>query len=133
MTTIDVDFEVWQKLTALRKGEDDSYNNVVRRLLKLGSAKVEDVSTGSGGTSWVVKGVSIPHGTEFRFSHKGIIHLGTVNEGALELSDGRRFSSPSAAAVAITGNNVNGWRAWECKLLGSSQWARMDSLRRHST
>lgn len=128
MATIDVDFEVWKKLTALRKGEDDTYNEVIRRLLKLGKAK-EDDSSSTGGTPWLVKGVSIPHGTEFRFSHKGTLHVGTANEGALQLSDGRRFSSPSAAAVAITDTNVNGWRAWECKLPGSSRWVQMDSLR----
>ena len=29
--------------------------------------------------------------------------------------DGRTFSSPSAAAVAISGNSVNGWRFWNYK------------------
>ena len=130
MATIDVDFEVWKKLTVLRKGEHDTYNEVIRRLLKLGKAKPEDEPGNTGGTPWITKGVTIPHGTEFRFSHKGTLHTGTANEGALQLADGRRFSSPSAAAVAITGTNVNGWRAWECRLPGSSQWVQMDSLRR---
>ncbi len=52
MPTIEVDFEVWQKLTLLRKGEDDAYNDVVRRLLKLG--KAEDGGKDTGGVPWIV-------------------------------------------------------------------------------
>jgi hypothetical protein len=32
--------------------------------------------------------------------------------GAMELDDGRIFESPSGAARALAGYEVNGWRSW---------------------
>ncbi|MCX8115003.1 MAG: DUF4357 domain-containing protein, partial [Burkholderiaceae bacterium] len=83
----------------------------------------------AGGVPWVTKGVTFPHGTEFRATHKGQMHKGVVQNGALVLN-GKRFNSPSAAAVSITGNPVNGWRFWECKLPGSDRWTLIAELRK---
>ena len=47
----------------------------------------------------------------------------------LELSDGAKFTTPSAAAIHITGSNVNGWRFWKCKLPGASQFVLIERLR----
>jgi hypothetical protein len=130
MDTIEVDFEVFKQLTVRRATEDVSYNDVIRNLLGLSqskpSAAKEKASTSS--EDWVAKGVRFPAGTEFRASYKGQLRTGRVEGGALVVN-GKLFGSPSAAAVAVTGSPVNGWRFWECRIPGKS-WQLIESLRR---
>lgn len=130
MTNIVVDFEVFKELTSRRRSEEMTENDVLRELLGLakptqknGAATVEP-----GGVAWVSKGVSFPHNTQFRATYKGQQHSALVKNGALVMN-GKRFTSPSAAAVAITGNSVNGWRFWECLLPGSVKWKLAADLR----
>jgi predicted CopG family antitoxin len=131
METIEIDFDVYKILTGRRASEDVTYNDVLRELLGLSSRKNTEASIESmhGKDEWVSKGVRFPSGTEFRASYKGQNYFGKVGSGALVV-DGKRFISPSAAAVAITGNPVNGWTFWECKLPGKSSWQIIKSLRR---
>lgn len=132
MVIIDVDFEVFKELTVRRRSEVMTENEVIREILGLSKStnysKVVAPSS-SGGTPWVSKGVVFPHGTEFRAAYKGQQHTGTVQNGALVLN-GKRFSSPSAAAVAITGNPVNGWMFWECLMPGTNKWKTIAGLRK---
>lgn len=131
MVVIDVDFEVFKELTVRRRSEAMTENEVIREILGLSKAthtKVVAPPT-SGGTSWVSKGVVFQHGTEFRATYKGQQHTGTVQNGALVVN-GKRFSSPSAAAVAITGNPVNGWMFWECLMPGTTKWKTIAELRK---
>jgi len=131
MVMIDVDFEVFKELTVRRRSETMSENDVIRQLLELGqppkrsAAAPPDVN----GIPWVTKGVSFQHGTEFRATYKGRQHTALVKNGALEMN-GKRYASPSAAAIAITGNPVNGWRFWECLQPGSTKWRLLADLRR---
>lgn len=131
MATIQVDFEVFKELTARRATEAMTENDVIRDLLGLGKATKR--TSGSTPTpnqlAWVSKGVSFPHTTQFRATYKGKQYQGKVENGALVV-DGERYSSPSAAAVAITGNPVNGWRFWECLLPGTNQWKPIANLRK---
>ncbi|HJX10498.1 MAG TPA: DUF4357 domain-containing protein [Candidatus Binatia bacterium] len=132
MTTIDIDFDVYKALTLRRVTEAMTYNDVLRELLRLGPKRDESRSTGAAATGqgdWVTKGVRFPLGTEFRATYKGQQYEGKVESGALVI-DGKRFDSPSAAAVAITGNPVNGWTFWECRLPGKGSWQMIKSLRR---
>jgi hypothetical protein len=131
MRTIEVDFDVYKELMYLRKSEEVTFNDVLRDLLKLGPAKKPEptVSTPSTGTPWISKGVSFPNGTEFRATYKGQVHNAVVDNGALVVG-GKRFNSPSAAAVDITGTSVNGWRFWECKRPGHQGWTLITNLRR---
>lgn len=135
MATIEVDFEVFKELTARRTSESVTENDVLRVLLglnKSSSAPVpRPVTVETGRFPWVCKGVSFPHGTEFRSTYKGQLYTGKVENGALVVN-GERFTSPSAAAVAITGNPVNGWRFWECLLPGTNKWKVIADLRRKS-
>ncbi len=132
MVAIDVDFEVFKELTVRRRSEAMTENEVIREILGLSKpanySKAAAPSSG-GGTPWVSKGVVFPHGTEFRATYKGQQYTGMVQNGALVLN-GKRFSSPSAAAVAITGNPVNGWMFWECLTPGTTKWKTIADLRK---
>jgi hypothetical protein len=126
---VGIDFEVHKALTALLQSPADTENDVLRRLLAL-PAEVRSASTGasSGALPWVVEGVQFPHGTEFRAKYKGQLHTGRVDDGVL-LLNGERFGSPSAAAISVTGNSVNGWRFWECRRPSEVEWSPIDRLR----
>lgn len=135
MHTIDVDFDVFKQLTVRRETETMTYNDVIRELLGLekkiiiendySKTQFHEISE----DDWLVKGVRFPNGTEFRATYKGQIKNGRVESAALVVN-GKRYESPSAAAVAITKTSVNGWGFWECKLPGKNSWQSIDSLRR---
>lgn len=134
--TIEVDFDVYKAVFTRRSHESMTENDVLRDLLGLPPKQATDpVEPQSGSlestspTDWVVKGTRFPASTEFRSTYKGRTYSGRVHDGALVI-DGKSFDSPSAAAVAITSNPVNGWRFWECRLPGKSTWQLIDSLRR---
>ena len=135
MAMIEVDFEVFKELTVRRTSESVTENDVIRGLLGLNpvvsSPESHPKSVEAGRFPWVCKGVSFPHGTEFRATYKGQLYTGKVENGALVV-EGERFTSPSAAAVSITGNPVNGWRFWECLLPGTSRWKVIANLRKKS-
>lgn len=131
--TIEVDFDVYKAVTTRRQSEAVTENDVLRELLGLKPAQgqppaTQEVSSGTAG-DWVAKGVRFPAGTDFRATHKGQTHVGRVQGGSLVVN-GKGYESPSAAAVAITKNPVNGWRFWECRLPGKSSWQLIESLRR---
>lgn len=127
MPNIEVDFDVFKALTARRSSEDVTENDVLRELLRLPrpSASKPDRPAPD---DWVTKGVRLPAGTELRAVYKGHTHLARVAGGALTLN-GKRFDSLSAAAVSITGNPVNGWTFWQCKLPGQTRWIGLKELR----
>ena len=128
MPQIDIDFEVFKALTNDRETEDVTYNDVIRKLLKLKTKKSEN-SAANGKKPWVVSDTTFPAGSEFMADYKGKTHSGIAKDGKLELSDGSKFTTPSAAAVHITGSNVNGWRFWKCKLPNASQFVLIERLR----
>lgn len=129
MPQIDIDFDVYKQLTMLRPSEDVTYNDVLRNLLKLGAPKQSARVMTASGKPWVVSDTSFPEGAEFTADYKGKTYTAVVEDGKLVLSDGHRFSTPSAAAVHITGSNVNGWRFWRCKLPNSSATVLIERLR----
>jgi len=131
MMSIEIDFDIYKALTARRQTEQETYNDVLRELLGLGPKKMTSPQAGAAGKDdgWVSKGVYFPLGTEFRASYKGKNYYGKVESGAFVVS-GRRFDSPSAAAVDITGNPVNGWTFWECRLPSRSSWQMIKALRK---
>lgn len=147
MHTIEIDFEVFKKLTVLRETETVSYNDVIRRLLNMpvSTPKIEDRQMPARDQNpsdvrrpelersgaWVVKNVVFPSGTEFRATHKGRVILGRVEVGALAVN-GKRYDSPSSAASDITKTSVNGWIFWECKKPGSTSWQTIKALRNGS-
>ena len=132
MPTIDIDFDVFKALTLRRPSEDVTENDVLRQLLGLPAKKSTAVAPPAPAPGdWVVKGVRFPSGTEFRATYKGQTYLAKVERGALALS-GKHYDTPSAAAMSITGNPVNGWTFWEARLPGQAGWKAIKSLRRAS-
>ena len=83
---------------------------------------------GVGEVSWIVDGVAFPNGTEFRCKYKGCFYYAQVSNGALMIN-GKKFLSPSAAAVTITRNAVDGWLFWDCKLPGNASWVNICALK----
>lgn len=130
MYTIEIDFNVFKKLTAMRETETMTYNDVLRKMLGLGPlAMAAPRAEPPEGKPWVVKGVVFPHGTEFRANRKGQVYQGRVENGALVVN-GKRFTSPSAAAMSITGSPINGWIFWECRRPGETAWQIIKNLRK---
>ena len=131
MQTIEVDFEVYKQLTVRRATEQVTYNDVIRGLLGIKAKAVVAPSqiNGVSAADWITKGVRFPSGTQFRSAYKGIVHTARVDGGAL-VFNGRRYESPSAAAMSVTDSAVNGWVFWECQLPGQSNWRLIKTLRR---
>lgn len=133
MTTIEIDFDVFKELTIRRTTESVTYNDVLRELLGLNrlisSTTTPETENDISAGAWTTKGVTFPAGTEFRASYKGQTISGKVDSGFLVVN-GKRFDSPSSAAVSITGNMVNGWIFWECRLPGKTTWQLIKSLRK---
>ncbi|PHR51580.1 hypothetical protein [Cycloclasticus sp.] len=128
MPSIQVDFDVFKELTARRTSESMTENDVIRELLGINKKKQDPIAALFTEQPWVCKGTSFPHGSEFRATYKGKLYEGKVVNGALEVN-GKRHSSPSSAAVAITGSSVNGWRFWECSLPNSNDWRLIANMR----
>lgn len=130
MRTIEVDFDVFKALTMRRPSESVSENDVLRELLGLPTQRQSTaMAAGPAPGDWVTKGVRFPLGTEFRAVYKGQTFLGRVESGALVVN-GARFETPSAAAMSITQNNVNGWNFWLCRFPGQSSWTAIKSLQK---
>src|SRR5689334_11294253 len=99
MPEISIDFEVFKELTNRRPTEDVTYNDVLRELLKLPKPSTLGKAVTNGSKAWVVSGTSFPPETAFIAEYKGNTFTGLVKDGKLVLSDGAKFSTPSAAAV----------------------------------
>lgn len=98
--TIEIDFDIHKKIEMERQGFTESANEVLRRLLKIGGQSSRPFIV-SNGRSWSGKGVSLPHGTKLRMKYNGCEYSGLIEDGEW-LVDGKRFSSPSAAASVVS-------------------------------
>lgn len=127
MTSIEIDFDVFKELTSRRTSERETYNDVLRKLLKLDTKNI--TSTQAEGEEWTTKGVCFPNGTEFRATYRGKTYHGRIESGKFFV-DGKQYNSPSPAAVAITGHSANGWIFWKCRLPGDDVWRILTSLRK---
>lgn len=130
---IDIDFEVFKALTARRKHEGHSYNEVLRDLLSLPALESEGMeivpATPAGQRrSFESRDLSLPHGTQLRATYKGAAYSARIDDGRWIDQDGVEHRSPSAAARYITGNNVNGLRFWQGKRPNDQAWLNLDVL-----
>lgn len=130
---IDIDFDVFKALTAMREGENTTYNDVLRRILELPQIEVAPPPKGlASGKSFIAEGVEFPHGTEFRMKHKGQWFTAKVSDGCF-VQNGKGFSSVSKPACEVTGTSVNGWKYWECRFPGHTDWQSIDTLRHRTS
>ena len=145
---VEIDFEVYKALTLLRESEDDSYSDVIARLLTLSKVEVADgdlydklrpakddlfaalwkgPSTPDSG-AWIGN-VHFPNGTRFRATYKGRTYHAQIKDDVWIGEDGIVRRSPSEAASAISDTNVNGWRFWFGIRPSEDEWKRLDEFR----
>jgi hypothetical protein len=87
--------------------------SVLRRELKIGAAASPALLGRTGELNALVQAGLLYAGEELIWKRRGASHRAIVTSGgALELEDGRIFDSPSGAARALAGYEVNGWRNW---------------------
>lgn len=127
MATIEIDFDVYKALTAKRATESVTHNMVLREILGLGNP-VDRETNARGGDGWAMQGVHFPEGTLFQVVYKGARYSAEIKDGRWIGGDGTPRKSPSDAATAITGNNVNGWRFWSFKRPGDAEWRKLRVL-----
>ena len=148
---IEVDFDVFKALTALRQSEADSYNDVLRRVLLIASTDLDAAGLenpdspnwrgakphrvlleeiGQAGGNVYFGNICFPKGTRFKAIYKGQSYSAEVRGGKWVGADGIVRRSPSDAACAISNTNVNGWRFWHVLRPGDTDWVRLDALRK---
>jgi hypothetical protein len=101
---IEIDSEVHQLIENERRGCNESPNDALRRLLKIGQPKLapERDAPASAPTkrSWSDKGVVLPHGTAIRMEYMGHIYQGYILDGEWVIGN-QKFDSPSGAASEL--------------------------------
>jgi len=142
--SIQVSLPVFKALTA-RLEEGLTHDDIIRDLLQIDSpveperegafqsvtvfqenfAKVLHEQSGRGG--FFSRGLWLPNGTRLRARYKQKEFLAEIRDN-FWLDENGRHSSPSAAATAITGTNVNGLRFWEARRPSDTVWRRLDAL-----
>lgn len=149
---IEIDFDVFKELTARRKHENHTYNAVLRELLGLPSSASEVhpdspsaqiarvaralASIGTSppsGMGFQARDLFLPEGTAIRATYKGKLHLARIYRGQWLHPDGSTFDSPSAAATAVTGTNVNGLRFWEALRPNDTEYRKLEIIRELSS
>lgn len=135
---IEIDFEVFKALTSLRQSENHTYNEVLRDLLGLQKTLSRQMNERFGGlaaalgpkpnTGFVSRGLYLPDGTLLRVMYKGRTYEARIENGKWLFPDGREFTSPSGAAHAVTGTQVNGLRFWEARRPSDTEWRKLDAL-----
>lgn len=130
MQQIDIDFDVFKSLTALRESESHTFNDVLRALLKLPdvlrgepSKTIQSLQDGR-----LVGGRFLPNGTALRAAYKGAFRVAEIQDGNWVNEGGTVFKSASAAARGITNNSVNGLTFWEAKRPSDSGWLMLKSI-----
>jgi hypothetical protein len=124
MESIKTDSDLRNGISSQQSSKKMSWGEVSETSLKMERIHPKNSQNKVGHVSWVVDGVAFPDGTEFRCKYKGHCYYALVCEGALMIN-GKKFLSPSAAAVTITRNAVDGWLFWDCKLPGDSSWVNI--------
>lgn len=144
MRSIEIDFEVHQRIEAARTGFGEAENAVLRRLLGIDRPAPQKAPSETRspadkkqreGRPWFGKGATLPHGTLVQMDYNGRVYSGRIDDGWW-LVEGGRYKSPSGAAsgVAVTGRGaktrLDGWKYWSVKLPASDAWQHISTLRR---
>ena len=147
---LSIDFDIHRAIEKNRRGFEDTDNNVLRRLLGLGSppATAHPGNTGqahsgievqqTNGRSWRGKGVELPEGTELRLVHPNVHASGRIRHGEWNV-EGEKFNTPSHAVCSIVSKtlgreiSLNGWKHWDIKRPNDSRFIPINSLRDQMT
>ncbi|WP_438727808.1 hypothetical protein ACR9YC_11590 [Parasphingorhabdus sp. DH2-15] len=133
---IQVDFDVFKALTAMRRAENHTYNDVLRELLGISISCSESTKSTEKTPNPEVthidglhsRGLFLPEDTRLKAVYKGREYYARVKDGAIINKAGKTFTSPSGAASSITETTVNGWRFWQAKRPNDADWYRLDQL-----
>jgi hypothetical protein len=128
MESIKTDSDLRGEIPSQQSSKKMSHSEVTETSFRMDPIHPKSSKTAVGNVSWVVDGVAFPNGTEFRCKYKGYSYYAHVYNGALMIN-GKKFLSPSAAAVSITRNSIDGWLFWDCKLPGNSSWVNICALK----
>ena len=156
MPTIEIDWDVFQAITARRPSQAITPNAVLREVFKEdieclrkmhletaahSPAKSQDSTPGrepQGKRALVTKWISFPHGTQLRGSYLGNIYHAEVADGFIVvkgLEGKQRFSSLSKAAQAATAGVRkskavhSGWSFWEYWVPGAHTWRKVQKAK----
>ena len=130
--TIEIDFDVNKRIEIERENFTESPNDVLRRILGIGTSSIQN-KVARTGKAWSSQGVVLPHGTEIRMTYNGIEYSGEINDG-IWLVDGEKHSSPSGAASSVaktrrgSPTNLDGWKYWIIKRPGTTTWISLSDL-----
>ena len=145
MPQVEVDFEVFKALFSHLENEQDSFNEVIRRLVGLPATEATlpfgetelpglPIPAQGGLLNYQTGGVwfsnvFFQNGTNFRATYKGKTYRARIQNSQWIDELGIVRTSPSDAATAITQTNVNGWRFWFVRRPQDEDWQRMDALK----
>lgn len=125
-TQIGIDLDVYKQIQQRLESFKDTPNQVLRRLFGLEPS--DEKPSEARGDGLHVKGVHMRNGLNLRKRFKGRILEAEVR-GDKIYYDGKSYTSPSGAAVAAAGTNVNGWRFWEYFDETAGGWKSLSDLR----
>jgi hypothetical protein len=137
---IEIDFEVNQRIWAERKSEQESDNDVIRRLLRMStknggrSQKASEFSSEKG--AWVWKGVTLPAHTQLRMDYLSQRYQGEVRGDGKWWINERFFRTPSEAAKSLARTregkepSLDGWKYWYVKRPSDRDWILVDEFRK---
>lgn len=138
LRTIEIDFDIHQKITAERRSFDEHPYLALRRLLGLPATPVNEDSDGQKkvGRPFIQEGVSIPHGSlaKMEYQRGSQIYEGEFLDGKLVVN-GKSYTSLSAAAndLAVTKDgkktSLNGWLYWKARFPGEHTWRSLNDMR----
>lgn len=129
MVSVEIDFDLFKALTIRRSSENETISDVIRKALASSASSPQAKGETAQRLAAIYDGEAFPEGTLFRTTYKGRLYSAEIKGGRWQGQDGAIRRSPSDAARAITGNNVNGWRFWKAKRPGDSSYRLMDQLR----
>lgn len=116
MRTMRVDDEVYAWLEKQAVGFDNP-NSVLRRLAGLDDEREPSAGDEKDGKLLpLIRAGRLKAGDTLTWHRprKNETHRATVTErGCVRLTDGRVFTDPSPAAVALVGHQSNGWEVWK--------------------
>ena len=143
--SITVSMDVFKQLTA-RLEQGQTHDDVIRDLLAMDSiVELEQVLHPSvaalkdqfdhmklqsvlGRDGFYSRGLWLPNGSLMKARYQQREFRAEIKNNCWFDENGNSHSSPSAAASAITGNNVNGLRFWEAKRPTDKGWVRLANL-----